>query len=145
MKRLLVMVALVSALFATAAIADDNIAGTCAFNGINYKLSVTFVNTLKAELQKNNKQAIAGMASFPLQVNEIAMTNGKEHTRHRSVKDKHQFLREYDSIMTENMRHQIINDQDDIFCNYQGAMIAGGMVWFNTTNDKPTFFSLNIE
>lgn len=134
MKKLLPLLALA---FSTTTFALDEIASGCEFNHINYKQAVAFVNTFKAEIQKNNKHAIAAMATYPLTVND--------DKRHHTIKNKQQFINDYDTIFTANMRNGILEDQEPIFCNYQGAMIAHGIIWFNTENDKAAFFSVNRE
>jgi hypothetical protein len=131
--------------FSSTTFAFDEIASSCEFNHINYKQAVLFVNKLKTDLQNNNRQAIAAVATFPLTVNETTNTKGEEDTRHHTIKNKIQFLNEYDKILTPNMRLQIINDEEPIFCNYQGAMIAHGIIWFNTENEKTAFFVINLE
>ena len=134
MKKIL---ALLACTLSTNACALDEIASSCEFNHINYKQAVAFVNTFKAELQKNNKLAIAAMATFPLTVND--------DKRHLTIKNIQQLLKDYDTIFTATMRTAILEDQEPIFCNYQGAMIAHGIIWFNTENDKVAFFTVNRE
>lgn len=142
MKKIIIIFVL---LFSINAFAFDEIASSCEFNHINYKQAVTFVNKLKTDLQANNKSALAAVATFPLKVNETVKVNGKEEIRSHIIKNKAQFLNEYDKIFTAMIRAEIINNEDAIFCNYQGAMIAHGIIWFNTENEKATFFAVNLE
>lgn len=134
MKKTLAILAL---FITTNTFALDETASGCEFNHINYKQAVAFVNTFKAEIQKNNKQAIAAMATYPLTVNETK--------HHHTIKNKQQLLKDFDTIFTANMKVGILQDQEPIFCNYQGAMIAHGIIWFNTEKDKAAFFAVNTE
>lgn len=136
---------LLISLFTTTTFADEEVARSCEFNHINYKQAVSFINTFKIELQKNNIKAIADMASYPLKVNEIIKVKGKDVIRTKTIKTKQQFLQDYPAIFTKTMKNTILEDEEPIFCNYQGAMIAHGTIWFNTENDKPAFFSVNKE
>lgn len=100
----------------------------CSFNGINYFKAVKFVKKLQAAIKMDDKNAVANMVSYPMKINKL---NNKKVLVHFFIRGKQEFLQQYENILTpKNKKYILDNDPKDIFCNYQGAMVGAGTVWF---------------
>lgn len=109
----------------------------CEFNGINYAQAKSFVVHIKAALDKNDKNKVADLISYPLRIN-------KSPSKHYTITSKHTFMIQYPKLFPEKARKSILEDKG-IFCNYQGAMLGGGAIWFNTKNNSIKIFSINLN
>lgn len=108
----------------------------CQINGINYQLSIQFIEHLQTAIKTDNKRMIANMGNYPILFNY--------HSNKIYIRHKNNFIKMYPKIFSSKMKAEIINqDPNDIFCNYKGAMIANGMIWFNTTNNQASIFAIN--
>lgn len=113
----------------------------CSANGIDYQQAVTLVLKLQTTVKQNNKKAVAQLIAYPLRINTFA--NNK--ISHRYIKNKTVFLTQYNSIITHELKKRILAlTPEDIFCNYQGAMISNGDIWFRSDNNTELkIFSIN--
>lgn len=119
--------------------AANTIGEGCELNGIDYHLAQELVSNLKHALKTNDNDKLANLFSFPLRVNEA----GKENkVKILYVKNKDEFMKQLAEIMPNNIRNKIMKE-DGIFCNYQGAMISNGIIWFNTDNGVAKIFVIN--
>ena len=82
-----------------------------------------FLAQLQAAVQSNNKEAIAGMISYPL----LVLRSGK-----RTHEQKPQaFLANYSLIFTDPVRDAVLHQTAQcLFGNSSGAMVGNGAVWF---------------
>ncbi len=110
---------------------------SCVNNGINYALATTLLNDLKAALIQDDKNKIADLISYPLRVNDA---NSK---RHVIVKSKTEFLQKYDTLFSTPNKKRLLGS-NNIFCNFQGAMLGGGAVWFKTKENSAKIYVINI-
>lgn len=82
-----------------------------------------FVASLQKALAADDKNAVAGLVSYPIMVS----VGGQD----LDVEDKAAFLRQYDRIITQAIKQNILAQPlDDIFVNKQGVMVGSdGKVW----------------
>jgi hypothetical protein len=106
----------------------------CEYNGIDYAVATKFVSDLKSSLKKNDKNRIANFISYPLRVNTAPQ-------KYFTINNKKEFVAKYKSLFSKDITKSIRND-NNLFCNYQGAMIGAG-VWFNTNDHKAKIFAIN--
>lgn len=101
----------------------------CLANSIDYDGAMLFAKKMQIALRNNDKNAIVDLADYPLKINK----GFGEKVIHYYIKDRQQFLQEYRSIMTVEVKKTILNAvPTDVICNYQGGAIAGGTIWFYT-------------
>lgn len=119
-----------------AAATTSGITTQCQANGINYQDANMFVATLQKAITKNDKRTIADNIAYPLRINKMGKTS--------YIKNKNEFLEKYTTIFTADINKSILASKPaSVFCNYQGAMIANGKVWFH---GKPLkIFSMNVN
>lgn len=92
------------------------------------KAARAFLVDLQAAVQENDKNKIAGMASYPLNF----IRDGKRVR----IRDKQTFLARYDTIFNEHVRSAILKQSSHcLFGNYQGEMIGNGEIWFSEMQD----------
>ncbi|WP_158750730.1 hypothetical protein [Acidobacterium sp. S8] len=88
------------------------------------KAARAFLAELQAALRANDKQKIAGMVSYPVNV----IHAGKR----AHIRDKQTFLARYDSLFDEHLRKVILEQSAHcLFGNANGEMIGQGEVWFS--------------
>ena len=82
-----------------------------------------FVASLQKALAADDKNAVAGLVSYPLMVS----LGGQD----LEVADKAAFVRDYDRIITKEIKQNILAQPlGDIFVNKQGVMVGtDGKVW----------------
>ena len=82
-----------------------------------------FVASLQKALAAEDKDAVAGLVSYPLRVS----VGGQD----LEVADKAAFVRQYDQIITKDIKQNILAQRlNDIFVNKQGVMVGSdGKVW----------------
>lgn len=112
----------------------------CEHNGIDYTQAQIFVSKLKTSLVKNDKKAVANLMDYPLRVNHFS--NQLRRSVTYTIKDKRNFLLQYDHLFQPQKIKNIVGSKE-IFCNYQGAMLANGFIWFNTENKEAKIFVIN--
>lgn len=84
----------------------------------------TVFNALQKGVAAHDAKAVAALPVYPLRVN----VGGKE----RRIADAATFEREYDSIITADVAKAVAAQKfDDLFVNWQGAMLGKGQVWIN--------------
>lgn len=110
-------------------------AAQCELNGIDYKIATQFISQFKSALNKNDKISIAKHVSYPLRINTAP---GKYYT----IKNKKEFIAKYNTLFTAPLIKSLKSDSN-IFCNYQGAMIGAGGIWFNTKQHHAHIFAIN--
>lgn len=92
------------------------------------KAARAFLAQLQTAVQANDKDKIAGMISYPLNV-----IHGKKRAR---IRDKQTFLARYDNIFDEHIRQTILKQSARcLFGNANGEMIGNGEVWFSEMGD----------
>ena len=88
------------------------------------KAARAFLVQLQAAVQANDKNKIAGMISFPLNVIQAG-----KRTR---VREKSVFLAHYDTIVNAHVKQTILKQSSRcLFGNDNGEMIGNGEVWFS--------------
>ncbi|NBD26641.1 hypothetical protein [Paenibacillus glycinis] len=88
-------------------------------------------NAVKAAIAKGDKAEVANYILYPLRVNEAI---GK----HAMIQTRHEFVDQYDAIMTKAVKDAIANQNaDHLFVNYQGVMVGNGEIWFGGSADTP--------
>lgn len=111
----------------------------CEFNGINYSQAKIFMSDLQQAVKENDATKVANLIEYPVRIN-TQTKSGK--TIHYFIKTKEEFIQQYHSIFSGNKKNLILNEKE-IFCNYQGAMLGGGFVWFETNKNGAKIFSIN--
>lgn len=106
----------------------------CEYNDIDYEVATKFVSDLKLALNKNDKNTVANFISYPLRVNTAPR-------KYFQIKNKKEFVTKYNTLFSADIVKSIKND-NNLFCNYQGAMIGAG-VWFKTNDHKAKIFVIN--
>ncbi|MCF3935230.1 hypothetical protein L1787_17665 [Acuticoccus sp. M5D2P5] len=87
-----------------------------------------FLADLKTAVADGDHQAVAAMVDYPFKT-EI---EGKAVT----IDDASGFVDHYDGIMTPAVQEAIAaQDYDNLFANYQGAMVGDGEVWFSPVGE----------
>lgn len=112
---------------------------TCTFNGIDYDAAIEFMLTLQAALNDDKPAAAANLANYPLKVNSV--TSDHQTYTYR-LKNKREFIQAFPDLFSSSMREKILKD-NKVFCNYQGAMLGDGAIWFNTITGKGKIFLIN--
>jgi hypothetical protein len=103
------------------------------------KASCAFLAELQTAVRANDKEKIAGMISYPLNVNY-----GTKRTR---VRTKNIFLAQYDSIFTEQIRKDTLDQSSQcLFGNDNGAMVGNGDLWFSGIDNGPVkIYAVNVN
>lgn len=101
----------------------------CENNGVNFENAQNFVIQLKKAIRNNNKDKMAEMISYPLRINKM------DDEKSFYLKNSDQFLKKYSQLFNNKMKKAVADDNGPLFCNYQGAMIAGGWIWFTPIDD----------
>jgi len=92
------------------------------------KSARAFLAELQTAVKANDKDKIAGMISFP--VNVIL---GGKRTR---IREKSVFLAHYDTLMNAHVRQAILKQSAHcLFGNANGEMVGNGEVWFSELGD----------
>jgi len=143
-KRLLIVftitMTLMGSLFATQ---ELTIQKQCSVNGIDYEQAVSLLQSLQSALSHNDKQSVAGLMLYPLTVN-FASAGSTKITRIQ-VKNKAALLNQWDSVFTKALVQQVSKAKaSDLFCNYQGAMVANGAIWLQTNAKQSGVFAINV-
>lgn len=113
----------------------------CELNGINYQNAVNFVKECQAAVKLDDAQKIANLVDYPLRVN--FSSNGK--VDYKSIANKKQFIKNYNAIFTKDLKLKLLKqDPANIFCNYKGAMIADGSLWFAEKSKKMLIIAVNV-
>jgi hypothetical protein len=79
--------------------------------------------SLQQSVQKHDASAVAALISYPIDINP--------HTKKvLHIRTPEAFAAQYDSIITPHIAEVIAKQKyDDLFVNYQGAMLGTGEVW----------------
>jgi hypothetical protein len=103
------------------------------------KASRAFLAQLQDAVRANDKQKIADMISYPLNVNY-----GTKRTR---VRTKSAFLAQYDSIFTTQIRKDVLSQSAQcLFGNDNGTMVGNGDLWFSGIDNGPVkIYAVNIN
>jgi len=90
---------------------------------------VGFLADLKRAVRKADKQWIANHIAYPCCPNEKGAT----------VKTKAEFIKNYDSIVNENVRDAVLNEPTSpMITEEDGYMVGHGQVWFSSGLDPQT-------
>ncbi|HEX8816202.1 MAG TPA: hypothetical protein VF753_11930 [Terriglobales bacterium] len=86
--------------------------------------AIDFFHNLQSAMQKNDRQAIAGMVDYP-------MSTSLNHRRVR-VRSAQQLLAHFDKVFDKGVRCSILGATDkDVWGNWQGFTVSDGAVWFD--------------
>ncbi len=107
---------------------DGSIPSPWRFSGINDPLQFKqFLKYLKVLVKNNNRNEIARFIDYPV-------LQAKRTTR--NIKNENDFVNNYDKLFNEKVKSALENQKlNQIFRNYQGAMVGGGQLWFEETPD----------
>ena len=102
-----------------------------------------FVSDAKKAISKGDKIWLAANLFYPLKVRISEKSSVV-------VKNKNQFLLQYDKIFTTGFKSALNNTfSHNLFNNYQGVMIGNGEIWINNTLNaseaKPIFQIIAIN
>lgn len=102
----------------------------CDVAGFDDQESVEkFADKFKHAVVNRDKDIVASMILFPAQAifkDKTIIINTKE-----------EFLKLYDTILDKDLINKISRaNTHKMFCNYQGAMIGDGDVWFSKIDDS---------
>ncbi|WP_458120937.1 hypothetical protein [Paenibacillus sp. Z6-24] len=93
---------------------------------------------LKRAVANGNRESVAKRISYPLVVNAA---NGTK----RSILNQKQFLNEYTSIMTYNVRRALSNQNvNNVMVSSRGVMIGNGQIWIGAIDNKPGIYAINL-
>ena len=82
-------------------------------------------NTVKSFVAKGEKEKVAEYVNYPLTSANITVTS------------KEEFIKSYDSIITEDVKNALINQKvEETFVNYKGVMVGNGQIWFSAIYDN---------
>jgi len=88
-----------------------------------------FLSELKAAVKQDDRQKIASMISYPLQV------FGK--TQKRSIQSRDEFLRGYEDVFSSNVKAALDRQTPNcLFGNWQGVMVGNGEFWYREITGK---------
>lgn len=84
-----------------------------------------FMKLIKTSILTNDKATVASNISYPINV-----TIGKQQKF--KIKNKQSLIANFDKIFTPKYKEAIrLSRTCNLFCNYQGAMLADGKIWIN--------------
>jgi hypothetical protein len=111
---------------AQAAVGNQPCGGNSTVDALGEKTATSaraFLAQLQAAVQSNNKEAIAGMISYPV----LVLRSGKR----THVQKAQAFLANYPLIFTDPVRDAVLHQTAQcLFGNSSGAMVGNGEVWF---------------
>lgn len=82
-------------------------------------------DTVKSFVAKGEKEKVAEYVNYPLTSANI------------TVNSKEEFIKNYDSIITEDVKNALINQNvEETFVNYKGVMVGNGQIWFSAIYDN---------
>ena len=91
-----------------------------------------FLPTLQKHLRNNDADAISKMIIYPIHIGD------------RWFENRHEFLKYYPRIFTEEKKQELLELQNkDMLCNYKGLMFSYGL-WFSPIDDKAYFDVLHL-
>ncbi len=91
---------------------------------------LTFYNSLIEALKKGDKEAVAEKIHYPLFVSS--------NSRHRSIKSKDTFIKDYDQIIDEPTKATILcTEYSELWANWQGVAFDKGVLWISGVLKKP--------
>ncbi|MFK8185803.1 MAG: hypothetical protein AB8B99_20695 [Phormidesmis sp.] len=83
-----------------------------------------FLNAMSVAATQGNKEAIANLIHYPF----TTYDTGEPQKEYESPAE---FLTDFDQVVTDSVLTAMKTaSYDDLFVNYQGAMIGNGAVWF---------------
>jgi hypothetical protein len=102
---------------------SNELSAGLAVAGLQVDETRHFLDTLKSAIAQNDRHAICGLVSYPLQVHGM-------HSRQK-VADKASCVRRFDHIFTAHLLEAIRNQRlEALSANSNGAMIGDGELWF---------------
>ena len=123
----------------TACAAPNEQAKQCETSAnLNYEATIVFAERLQKYVRSYKRKQVAQMVEYPLRVNLSS-------EKHIVVNNQKEFLEAYNTIITKQVRKNIINARAQaLFCNSQGAMLASGTLWFRSVSNNPKQISLYV-
>lgn len=102
---------------------DRSIETELSVAGMSVEGTRDFLDRLKQAVAAHDAESVAALTAFPL---EVAIEDkGVE------IRDSAQFIDQYASFMTPALAKLIESTRlNELFANYQGAMIGNGALWF---------------
>lgn len=98
------------------------------------ELDKTF-ELLRTALSDNDKDTFSDYVAYPIKVN----VNGKKV----EIKDKSEFIKNFDSIISEDLKKVFINQKvEEFFVNQYGIMIGDGEFWISQIEGTKHKFSI---
>jgi uncharacterized protein len=96
-----------------------------------------FLDTLKSIISAKDSDAINKLVIFPLRVNA---------NPNKVIKTPIELKQNFSFVFNEKIVKAItFQKPEEIFCNYQGAMIGNGEVWISQSGDKVGIYVINIS
>lgn len=101
------------------------------------KVVHAFIADLQAQAEKGNRDAIARMVHFPLQVNtregRITLGNVAE------------LLAQFDTVFRPGVLNMVLKcPRTGLYCDNRGVMIGSGEVWLAPEGREPRIIALNV-
>ena len=94
-----------------------------------------FLASLKQHLERDDRAALVSMIRLPL---KIYSGSGKTYTDSKSL------ISDFDQVFTAKVRAAISTARyEDVFVNYQGAMLGDGEIWFDKRDGKVQIKAIN--
>jgi len=118
--------------------AQDDIAERLKVAGIdNPQAAKDFLETIREAAKTDDKAAIATLVRYPFTTYKM----GEIQAQYDSSDE---LLADFDSVVTDGVWAEIEGARyEDIFVNYQGAMIGNGAVWFMNYGDGIQIKAIN--
>jgi len=102
----------------------------CASSAVDYKKAVVLAKAIQDAIRNNDRKMLANLAGYPLRVVKSRHCQS-DKVIYYYIRTKKQFMEQYNSIFTKEVISSVLQaDPANIFCNYEGAAIAGGTIWF---------------
>ena len=109
---------------------------------VNCNAVGNYIENLKKAIKVGNKKEVADYMSFPLRINKRV----KGKLIHYEVKDKNEFIRQYNSIMTVHVRESILNsDPKDIIPRDTGIGMGNGILWLMDDTPPIKAYVVNVD
>lgn len=96
-------------------------------SGLTREKAARFVLMLKDAVERSDAEGVANLVAFPINVRSGDKT--------RVIDDRAEFLREYNSIMSERVRAAVLSQKvDQLKATGRGALIGDGEIRFRCPN-----------
>ena len=128
MKRIVIATGLVCMLFAVTCAQEEN---RFAAAGVNEREVEVFFTAFKEAVAHGQKQRVAGMVSYPI---DVSVASG----RRVRVNSSARFVRLYDQIFDAKFKRLIAQTEfTDLWAKYLGVATPSGEIWINGVAPNP--------